>query len=410
MTDHLPPRPWLALSGTLLVQTLASLAMTAASVLAPAVAPTLGLAPERVGLFASAAYLAAMLVGLRSGLWAQSLGAVRLSQFGLLACGLGALLATAGVVPALLGAALVIGAGYGVVNPAAASLLSRHAPVSARGLFFSIKQTGVPLGVALSGLLMPAGLALLGWRWTAAGVALASLVAALALVPAGRRLDPARSGATGAPFSDAATTPVEATRPMATVWRDAALRRLSLCSLVFAMTQQCFVTFVVSWMVLALGWPLAQAASVLAASQLTAALSRVAMGHAADRWIAPARLLGLLGLAMALACLGLALQPAGGPAVWVVVATLLCSATAVGWNGVFFAELARLTPARSMAGISGATQVFTFGGGLLGPLLFGEFARAGGGYSLGYGLLAAGPALMGLVMLRSARRADTAAR
>ena len=44
-------RPWLALQVTLATQVLASLVMSAAPVLAPAVAPQLGVAPERVGVF-----------------------------------------------------------------------------------------------------------------------------------------------------------------------------------------------------------------------------------------------------------------------------------------------------------------------------------------------------------------------
>ena len=82
-------QPLLALASTLLVQTLASLVLTAPSVLAPAVAPTLGLGAERVGLFVGAAYLAAMLSGLASGHWVARIGAVRLTQAAMLACALG---------------------------------------------------------------------------------------------------------------------------------------------------------------------------------------------------------------------------------------------------------------------------------------------------------------------------------
>ncbi|MDP3085091.1 MAG: MFS transporter, partial [Rubrivivax sp.] len=165
-------RPWPALLAVLAVQTLVTLAIAAAAVLAPAVAPTLGLAPERVGLYAAVAYLAAMLSGLRGGHGVARFGALRLSQMALLACASGALLAALGPAPALLGAAVLIGIGYGLVNPAGAAILVHHAPLRARGLFFSIKQTGVPIGVALAGLLLPLGLATLGWRAAVVGVAI----------------------------------------------------------------------------------------------------------------------------------------------------------------------------------------------------------------------------------------------
>ena len=48
-------------------------------------------------------------------------------------------------------AALAIGAGYGLPNPSASMILAQHAPPHRRGLFFSIKQTGVPIPQAIYG-------------------------------------------------------------------------------------------------------------------------------------------------------------------------------------------------------------------------------------------------------------------
>jgi MFS family permease len=76
-----------------------------------------------------------MLFGLRRGHWVARIGALRLSQVALCACTAGALLVAmaprAAAASALLGAALLIGLGYGLVNPAAA-VLSHHAPTTAR--------------------------------------------------------------------------------------------------------------------------------------------------------------------------------------------------------------------------------------------------------------------------------------
>ena len=122
-----------------------------------------------------------------------------------------------------------------------------------------------------------------------------------------------------------------------------------------------------------------------------------------DRWMPPGRLLGWLGWGMGLFCFALAsLGPATPPAL-VVVAVLACSATAVGWNGVFFAGLARLAPPGRMAALSGGAQVFTFAGGMIGPLLFGELVRLTGSYPLAYALFALLPAAMGTVMWRAHR-------
>jgi MFS family permease len=188
------------------------------------------------------------------------------------------------------------------------------------------------------------------------------------------------------------------------VWHDRALRRLSFASLFYALTQQLFLTFAVTWLVLHLRWSLPAAAGLLAASQVVAALARIVFGRLTDRWMPPGRLLAWLGWSMGFFCFGLAwLGPATPPAL-VVAAVLACSATAVGWNGVFFAGLARMAPPGRMAALSGGAQVFTFAGGMIGPLLFGELVRVGGSYPLAYALFALLPIAMGTVMWRAHRR------
>ncbi|MDP3084296.1 MAG: MFS transporter, partial [Rubrivivax sp.] len=187
------------------------------------------------------------------------------------------------------------------------------------------------------------------------------------------------------------------------VWRTPVLRRLSLTSLAYALTQQTFVTFLVSLLNLTLGWTLAAAAAVLALSQLVSTGARIAFGAVADRWMAPSWLLVWLGVAMSASCLALAALSPASPAVVVVAAALFCAATAMGWNGVFFAELAAQVPRQDMARVSGATQFFTFGGGMIGPLLFGESVRAGASYAQGYAVLALVPALAALALWRGSR-------
>lgn len=391
-----PPRPLLALAATLLVQVLVTLALSSAAVLAPAVAPTLGVAPERIGLYAGVGYLLAMLSGLRSGHGVAAIGAMRLTQVALLSCAAGAVLAGLGPVATLLPAAALIGVGYGLVNPAAAAVLNHHSPVTARGLFFSAKQTGVPIGVALAGLLMPLGLVTIGWRATAMAVGGVCAVAAVCLHPAAPRLEPPRLPA----------PPQGSLGLLARVWRHPVLRAMSLASFAFATTQQVFVTFLVSMLNLGLGWSLAAAAGLLAVSQVASAVARIAFGVVGDRWLAPWRVLVGLGLAMGLGCAALGVLPLGWPAapVWAVgAAAIACAATAMGWNGVFFASLAQRVPREDLPRISGATQFFTFGGGMLGPLLFGEAVRAGAGWGWGFVAVGLVPALAGWNLARVLR-------
>ncbi|MCO5101690.1 MAG: MFS transporter [Burkholderiaceae bacterium] len=419
-------RPLLALFVTLGVQMLASLVLSAPSVLAPAVAPQLGFAPERVGLFVGVAYLMAMLSGLWSGRGVASIGAVPMSQAAMFSCAIGAFVATAGTSWLLVAAAIAIGSGYGVINPASTTLLERHSPTARRALFFSIKQTGVPLGVALAGLLMPWGLATIGWQWSIGLAAAACALLGAALFPAVRRLQKARARPADAPDADWSAEPLNAPpdesaaelrreAPAAgpgalwSVLRDPPLRRLSLMSLAFASTQLVFVTFLVSLLNLQLSHSLAWAAGILAAAQVVSTIARIALGYAADRWIDAGALLGWLGVAMAASLVALALlQPTTSDA-WVFLAAIFCAATGMGWNGVYFAELARTAAQRAdVATVAGASQFFTFAGSMSGPVLFAGVIRAGGSYSLGYALFALLPAAAGVAMLRAHRRRQRA--
>lgn len=407
-------RPVLALGATLSVQTLGSMVLTVPSVIAPAVAPTLGVGADRVGLFVGAAYLAAMLSGLAIGGWSARIGAVGISQAAMLLCALGAWAATAGVPTALLVAALLIGAGYGLINPSSTSLLGRHAPLARRGLFFSTKQTGVPLGVALAGLAMPWGLLAIGWRPSIAVAGAACGLLALALWPAAARLEPHRASGHAAPAADthapaadapAADAPAADQVPgLRAVVRHRPLLRLSLMSFAFAFTQLCFVTFLVSYLHLAMGRSLAFAAGVLASAQVISTVARIGWGHVADRWVDPATLLGALGLAMAASCVGLGLLPATASGTAIAVAATACAATAMGWNGVYFSELARHAAPNQVAALAGASQFLTFSGSMAGPVVFAEIIRHGGSYAGAYVALAALPAAAGVMMLRQARR------
>jgi MFS family permease len=392
--------PWLALVAMLVVQMLASMVMSTAAVLSPAVAPSLSLPPERVGVFVAVAYLAAMTAGLPTGMWVARWGGVRVSQGSLLGLATGALLAAVGETWTLLPAALCIGFGYGLSNPSAAAVLARHVPAQSSGLFFSMKQAGVPLGVAVAGLCMPLGLSLVGWQVSVRIAALGCGLMCLWLWTTVPKLQPVGE-------RQALPAGVRWWAPLRDLVDDPALRRLGGVSLVYAMSQQGFLTFLVSLLHLEGGLVLASAAAILAASQLASTAARVGFGHLADRWMPPFRLLGWLGVTMSAGLVLLAWVGLSGHVVASALAALLCGTFVMGWNGVFFAALVRSVPRERLANAAGATQFLTFTGAMMGPFLISQWVAAGGTFSQGLQAMALVPAIVGLLLLRQTAREAT---
>ncbi len=188
----------------------------------------------------------------------------------------------------------------------------------------------------------------------------------------------------------------------ATVLRSPPLLRLTLGSIGFSSMQTCFGAFVVSFLTADTHLDLAAAGLILAIAQATAMVARILWGWIADRRIAPRRLLCGLGLAMAASGILFAFVTDAWPFAPIAIVTVVIGATAIGWNGVLLAEVARLAPPGAVGSITGAALSLTFLGAVTAPLLFGAIV-AWSGYRLAFVLVAAGAGIAGIVIGRSRR-------
>jgi MFS family permease len=390
-------RPWLALTVTLAVQTLAALSQSAPAVLAPVLAAELNVGAQQIGNFTGVLYIFAMLSGLLLTSYIGRYGALRFSQIAMLMSAVGLLACTAGHLFAVALGAMAIGVGYGLANPTAAAILGRNVAPANRGLLFSIKQTGVPLGIAISGLIVPLILAAYGWRAALICCAIFCVICALSMQPASAIFDD-KVHRTSSPSANKLLS------PLYRVWHNHQQRQLALASLAYASTQVCFLVFLVTYLTLEHGLDLAVAASVLAAAQVASVGARPFWGWMADRWGSPGTLLGLLGIAMFAACIVLATLQKDSAALVYFAAATLCSVTAVAWNGVFYAELVRIAPQSELAAVTGGTQFFTFGGAMAGPVLFSLCVSVTGSYRLAFLLLPLLALCAGIMLLWSPHR------
>lgn len=390
----------LAVLAAFLVQALTSFAMTVPSVLAPVAAPDLGVLPASVGKLVAFAYFVAIGAGIACGTLISRFGPIRILQVSvLMVCGGLALAGSASVAMVFI-AMVAVGAAHGLVNPSTSQVLDACVPVPVRGLVFSIKQTGVPAGSAVGGVLIPFLLLSMDWRAALLVVGASLVVLSLLVQPLRGRFDPVARKPGGAP----PVTMASVFGPVAEVWRNREIRELAFVSMTYSASQLCLMTYLVSYLKLDLGYSLVAAGGAFSAASMASVFGRIFWGWVADRTRAPRALLAALGVAMAVFGLGVsALQP-GWPTGVVVALCAAHAGTAMAWNGVYFAEVARLSPPGRAGALTGGVQFFTFSGALTGPLVFAATVWMTGHYALGFVVFSVLPLLMGLRLALVNRR------
>lgn len=384
---------WAPLTVTLAIQSMVAMALLTLPAMAPKVAEAMATSPAYVGIYIALAYVGAMVASLVSGAAVARFGPIRLSQIGLVLCAAGLALCAVPNFWCMGAGALLVGIGYGPITPASSHLLSRTTPAHRMSLVFSVKQTGVPLGAGLAGAIVPGLQIFAGWQAALLAVAAANLVCAVVSQPLRDQFDadrdPTRRVALG-----------NVLQPVQMVLSHAGLRMLAGCSFLFSIAQLSLTTYLVTFLTESLAYGLVAAGALLTASQVGAVLGRVVWGYASDRWFGARRMLALLAALMALSTLATAALQQGAPALLVTTVLFVFGACAVGWNGVYLAEVARQAPA-GLAGLAtGGTLAITFLGVVLGPPLFGAVSSLFGSYRAGFAALALPLAICALALLR----------
>ncbi len=177
------------LTSLLAIQALVSAAALTVPVFAVVAAADLGVPARWVGAYVGLIYVGAMFSSVLCGIYVLRFGAVRVSQVCLLLAAASLSLTATAWLPAVVLSTLVMGIGYGPPTPASSHILARHTPVRFMPLVFSIKQTGVPLGGVLAGVIVPPLVLAFGWRAASIAVAALCLLMAIGLAPLRAGLD-----------------------------------------------------------------------------------------------------------------------------------------------------------------------------------------------------------------------------
>ncbi|HEX2889537.1 MFS transporter [Vineibacter terrae] len=378
-------------------QTCATMGRSVVPLVAPAIVAGLEISPALVGVYLSLSSAAAFLATLGCGGFILRYGALRITQIGMLFLGGGLAICASGTVAAFVPGALASGLGQAVSTPSSSHLLGRFAPPRLAPLIFSLKQTGVPAGLMLAGILAPALVETVGWQLTLLCIAAICAGAALALQPLRDRFDTDRNPAQK-------LSPADMRSNALLVLRQPALRLLCFTMFSFVGLQSLFTGFFVLYLVEDLRHDLANAGFAFAIAVAVAVPARIGWGWVASRLVPPGTLLAALAIAMAAAAAGTAALDGRWPFWALAAVTMVFSATAVSWHGVLLAEVARLSPSGRIGSTTGVVLAFGDAGALILPLVFSAALALIDSYRAGF-LIGALPALIvGLYSFRSRTR------
>lgn len=381
-----------ALVATIAAQVLVAMALFTPAVLAPVASGDIGVSASAVGAFTALVYLVSTVSAPVGGGFVGQRGAMRVIQFCLVSSGVG--LAICGLVHpvAVLAGAVVIGFGYGPVTPASSALLIERTPDRVRNLIMSIRQTGVPIGGALAGIVGPWLALAAGWRVAVLAIGIVSIALAVVLQPLRRDFDRP---------SDRAPGPRPGLIELARmVFSHTELRRVTIASFGYGGMQLCFASYLVVYLAGPGGLTVVSAGAALSAGMVAGIVGRIAWGMVADYTGRARAVLAALGMLTASCSAAMMFVGPDWPYGAVLLLSVVFGASAVGWNGVYIAEIARVAPRGQVASATGASLSITYLGAVVGPFIFWLIVAASDSYAAAFGSAALVTFAAALLLLR----------
>lgn len=369
-----------AIAGVTAIQVIATMAVVMPASIAPEITAEFDLPSSYVGYQISVAYVGAIMMSLVAGLMVRRFGAIRVNQISAFVVFISLMTFAIPHFSALIIGSLGFGIAYGITNPAASHMMMKIASPKNRNLIFSIKQTGQPLGGILAGLMAPPIAVAFGWQWALVIGAALAFIMILVIQPLRAPLDIDRDPNTifrGAVFKD-----------VRFMVGDPRLRQLALASLSFSAVQLVLVAYAVTMLVEDISFTLVAAGIGLAALQVAGVVGRLGWGLVADKLGNGSLTLIIVAIVSVGAALVTAILTPSTPD-WIIFTTLFVfGLSAVGWNGIAMAEIARLAPDGMVSSATGGVMVAVFVGVMLGPLIFNQIYAWLGTYTASFAAMA----------------------
>ena len=172
--------------------------------------------------------------------------------------------------------------------------------------------------------------------------------------------------------------------PFASSFTTPRLRPIALVAFGFGAMQLSLFGFFVTYLVEHVGLDLVTAGLLFSVMQGAGFVARVGWGWVSDRWISARPLLAGLGAGTIASTMAVIAFSDAWSFAGLAAASAALGITAVGWNGIYFAEIARAVPVEKVGLATGGVLMFTFIGVVLGPSTFGAIVAATGSYAAAF--------------------------
>lgn len=366
-------------------------------ILADRIAEDFGISRGWLGFYLALQNVVAIAAAIGCGGFILRYGPLRVSQVALAMMGASLVVIASGVLWIYPLGAVLMGAAA-VSTPASSHILARVCPPKLAPLVFSIKQTGVPVGALIGGLLLPFLLGVvvysdllsttirIGHFGAAFVTALIVFVVALALQPVRAYFDSVRQVDTKIALGDIRST-------MRAVLHNPPLRDIAFAAFAFGGLQALFAGFFILFLIDGLGYSEVEAGSVFAISSFMAIWARIMWGWLGGGHVSPRILMATIGLVGGLSSLAVAMFDRGWGLFEITAVAIVFNMSAISWHGLLLAETARLAPKENVGGITGGVLSFTSIAMMTYPAVYGVLLAATGSYSIGF-ILGAAPAFL----------------
>ena len=371
-------------------------------ILADRIAENFDISRAWLGLYLFVQNIASIITAMCCGGFILRYGAVRISQWALLMMGGSLIIISLKIIWLYPFGAILLGLG-GVLTPASSHLLARVCPPKIAALIFSIKQTGVPLGSLVGGLLIPF---LLG-----VSVYISSLKTSIHVDAFGAAfitallvyfiiiiLQPVRDYFDSDRQPDVKISFSNVTNTMKKVASTPELRDLAFGSFSFGGLQSIFAGFFILFLIDGLGFSEIEAGKAFAISSFTAVGARILWGYIGSVYFSARIVLGFIGMFAGIASILTGLYDEAWSYTLIISVAILYNITALSWHGILLAEIARLTSRETVASITGGVLAFTSIAMMIYPAIYGILLAITNSYSTGFILLSI-PAFIGGVLL-----------